>query len=205
MTFYQKDSPSSQTHLSASVESYLSTQSQESLLQEDSSPSFLRDKTKNQQNDWLKNHSRRNKTRKRKPGNDSGYIKTLLSASVESSSSTKPPNPLLQEDSSQAFLRDKTKNQQNDWLKNHSRRNKTRNRKPGEGSGYIKTIERVKKGKLYKEHWYQWEIWSNGKPKRGTTYISQKKLDLCRSMDASKEPVNKILCYLQTNKKRSKY
>ena len=142
MTFYQKDSPSSQTHLSASVESYLSTQSQESLLQEDSSPSFLRDKTKNQQHDWLKNHSRRKKTR---------------------------------------------------------------NRKPGEGSGYIKTIERVKKGKLYKEHWYQWEIWSNGKPKRGTTYISQKKLDLCRSMDASKEPVNKILCYLQTNKKRSKY
>lgn len=128
----------------------------------------------------------------------------LVSLYEESYTSTQSPNTRLRHDPSQVFLRDKEKKQQSNRVKNYSRRNKTRKRNTGEGSGYIKTIDRIKKGKLYQEHWYQWEIWSNGKAKRGTTYISQNKLNKCRSMDADKQPVEKILSYLKTNRKRKK-
>ena len=113
---------------------------------------------------------------------------------------TIPPN--YSEDS---LLRDKLKQQPRETVQNYSNKNKKSKRKPGEGSGYIKTIDRIKKGKRYIEYWYQWEIWSNGKQvKSGTTYIPQKKLSRCKAMDASKEPVNKILRYLRTNRKKKK-
>ncbi len=113
---------------------------------------------------------------------------------------TIPPNH-----SDDSFCRDKLKQQPSEVVQNYSSQNKKSKRKPGEGSGYIKTIERAKKGKRYTEYWYQWEIWLNGKQvKSGTTYIPQKKLSRCRAMDASKETVNKILRYLRTNRKKKK-
>ncbi|MGF1486626.1 MAG: hypothetical protein ACFBSE_05880 [Prochloraceae cyanobacterium] len=152
-----------------------------SLLANNCSEVFLRDKLNQQQSD------------------------RVLERQPSDPERAKPLNALLEEDSSQSILQDKTKQQTTEKVQNYSLSKKTNKRKAGKGSGYIKTIDRIKKGKPYVEYWYQWEIWANGKQiNYGTTYIPQKKLSKCRAMDANKEPVKKILNYLRVNRKKKK-
>jgi len=168
------------------------------LLEENYSEVFLRDKTNQQQSD------------------------RFLERQPSDPERAKPLNPLLEDGFSQQLLRDKSGDRETGQVQNYlqpnkskksstnkpqnySRRKKTGKRKAGEGSGYIKTIDRIKSGKQYVEYWYQWEIWSNGKQvKSGTTYIARNKLSRCRAMETNKEKVSKILRYLRTNKKKKK-
>jgi hypothetical protein len=67
-------------------------------------------------------------------------------------------------------------------------------RERGEGSGCIITRYCTKKGKSYKQYWYDYELWEDGIClRKGSAYIPKNKLEEIEIMNNDKKPVKSIL------------
>jgi hypothetical protein len=68
-----------------------------------------------------------------------------------------------------------------------------RKRLSGEGTGRITKRTIRKNGKDYKEYWYDWQYYQNGKLIGRCKYISKRLLSQIQALEAEKVPVSKIL------------
>jgi hypothetical protein len=67
-------------------------------------------------------------------------------------------------------------------------------RERGEGSGCIITRYCTKKGKSYKQYWYDYELWEDSIClRKGSAYIPKNKLEEIENMNNDKKPVKSIL------------
>lgn len=75
---------------------------------------------------------------------------------------------------------------------NYSRKKTRRSRGEGSGCIYYRTV--IKKGKEYREAYYQYELWSHGNAVlKSTKYIPKRLLQQIQELDAQKTPVEEIL------------
>ena len=74
-----------------------------------------------------------------------------------------------------------------------------RKRKKGIGTGYIEVRSLKKGNKAYKEYWFHYEIWSNGKCQKKSKYIPKRKEGAIAKMNADKAPVAEILKAIGAN------
>lgn len=71
--------------------------------------------------------------------------------------------------------------------------NKSRRHK-GEGSGYLFSKDVTRRGKVYEQWWFQYEeTTSEGKRKKRTAYVNKTQIDMIRSLNLNRVPVEQIL------------
>lgn len=63
----------------------------------------------------------------------------------------------------------------------------------GDGSGWLYTQTRKKKGKTYIEHHYQVEFWESGKRRRSCYYVPKKLLSRIAYLESVKAPIEQII------------
>jgi hypothetical protein len=108
----------------------------------------------------------------------------------QSSRNTETPGELIDEEPhNQSASKEK-----HEFLEdtNYSSRKNRRNRGEGSGCIYYRTV--IKKGKEYRETYYQYELWSDGYVVvKSTKYIPKRLLSQVQQLDADKAPVSEIL------------
>jgi hypothetical protein len=68
-----------------------------------------------------------------------------------------------------------------------------RKRAIGDGTGRITIRSISKKGKNYKEYWYDWQYYQNGKLIGRSKYIPKRLVPQIQALEGEKVPVSKIL------------
>ncbi len=68
-----------------------------------------------------------------------------------------------------------------------------RKRAIGDGTGRITIRSVSKKGKKYKEYWYDWQYYQNGKLIGRSKYIPKRLLPQVQALEDEKVPVSQIL------------
>jgi hypothetical protein len=66
-------------------------------------------------------------------------------------------------------------------------------RLPGTGTGRITTRTISKNGKDYKQYWYDWQYYQNGKLIGRSKYLPKRLLPQIQALEVEKVPVSKIL------------